>query len=67
MLVFAATVSMGVYAGSQWHHIEAQVVIAYFSSIVVESIGILYIISRYLFPNSGPRGGGDSDQSNGPK
>ena len=45
---------MGVYVASQWHHIDAKVIIAYFSSIVVQSIGILYIVSRYLFPNSGP-------------
>lgn len=52
-LVFAATAFMGVYMGSQWHHVEASVVIAYFTSVVVESIGILYVISQYLFPNSG--------------
>lgn len=52
-LVMAATAFMGVYMGSQWHKVEASVVIAYFTSVVVESIGILYVISQYLFPNSG--------------
>jgi hypothetical protein len=64
-LVLAATIFMGLYVGSQWHHIEASVMIGYFSSIVVESIGILYIIARYLFPHSGPspRSGDDLDQA----
>ncbi|MCX8559827.1 hypothetical protein OS122_02795 [Mycolicibacterium mucogenicum] len=53
-LVLAATGFMVTYFVSQWDQVESSVMIAFFSSIVVESIGILYIISRYLFPNSGP-------------
>jgi hypothetical protein len=59
--VLAATGFMVAYVCSQWHHIDASVMIAYFTSVVVESIGILYVIAKYLFPRSGPRREGDSD------
>ncbi|OIN79788.1 hypothetical protein [Mycobacterium malmoense] len=52
-LVIAATAFMALYIGSQWAHIEASVMIAYFASVVAESVGILYVIARYLFPHSG--------------
>lgn len=55
-----ATAFMIAYVCSQWHHIEASVIIAYFTSVVVESIGILYVISKYLFPQAGPRHVGES-------
>jgi hypothetical protein len=59
-----ATAFMISYMTSQWHHIEAAVIIAYFSSVVVQSIGILYVISKYLFPQAGPRrSGGDQDSN----
>jgi hypothetical protein len=60
-LVLAATGFMIAYMVSQWDEIAAGVMIAYFSSVVVESIGILYVISRYLFPHSGPTRAGASD------
>lgn len=53
------------YFISQWEHIEVSVVIAYFASVVAETIGILYVISKYLFPDSGPpelRGPETSDE-----
>jgi hypothetical protein len=57
-----ATAFMIAYVASQWHHIEPSVIIAYFSSVVVQSIGVLYVISKYLFPQAGPRRfGGDSN------
>lgn len=59
-LVFAATSFMIVYVVSQWNHIEASVMIGYFSSVVVQSIGILYVISKYLSPDSGPSEGTQS-------
>ncbi|QCW22219.1 hypothetical protein PP485_gp34 [Gordonia phage ThankyouJordi] len=52
-LVTAATAFMGIYIGSEWHEIKESVIIAYFTSVVVESIGILYVITQYLFPKSG--------------
>lgn len=52
-LVTAATGFMGLYIGSQWGHVEASVMIAYFASVVAEVVGILYVIARYLFPSSG--------------
>jgi hypothetical protein len=53
------------YVWSQWHHIEAAVIIAYFSSVVVQSIGVLYVISKYLFPQAGAyRSGRSNDTSN---
>lgn len=54
-LTFAATLFMGCYVCSQWGRLEASVMIAYFASIVTETIGILYVITRYLFPSSGPK------------
>lgn len=54
-LVLVATIFMITYVASQWHHIDASVMIGYFSSVVVQSIGILYVISRYLFPKAGPQ------------
>jgi hypothetical protein len=60
-----ATAFMIAYVYSQWHHIEASVIIAYFTSVVVESIGVLYVISKYLFPQAGPhRIGGSTPFSN---
>ncbi len=54
-LTFAATAFMALYIFSQWGNIDPSVMIAYFASIVAETIGILYVIARYLFPSSGPR------------
>jgi len=54
-LVGCATLFMGLYIWSQWDHIEASVMIAYFASVVAEIIGILFVIARYLFPKSGTK------------
>lgn len=53
-LTSAATAFMAAYVVSQWGEIEATVMIAYFASVVAETIGVLYVIARYLFPSSGP-------------
>lgn len=50
-LTVSATVLMGAYVWAQWGHVEASVMIAYFTSVVTETIGILYVIARYLFPS----------------
>lgn len=55
-LLIAATVCMGLYMWSQWHAIDSKVVIAYFTSVVVETIGVLYVITRNLFPNGAKNG-----------
>ncbi len=55
-LLIAATVCMGLYMWSQWHAIDSKVVIAYFTSVVVETIGVLYGITRNLFPNGAKNG-----------
>jgi hypothetical protein len=60
-----ATTFMIAYVVSQWHHVEAAVIIAYFSSVVVQSIGVLYVISKYLFPQAGAfRSARSGDASN---
>ena len=59
----AATAFMIAYVASQWHHIDASVMIAYFTSVVVQSIGILYVITKYLFPQSGPQRDSASGQT----
>lgn len=51
-LVIAATTVMGVYLGSQWGKVNPSVPVAYFASVVIESIGILYVITQHLFPNT---------------
>lgn len=53
-LELASTGFMVAYCFSQWHNIHPAVVIGYFSSVVAQVVGILYVISKYLFPESGP-------------
>lgn len=55
VLTTAATLLMVAYVVAEWGHIEASVMIAYFTSVVAESIGILYVIARYLFPSESPK------------
>lgn len=50
-LVVASTGVMITYLVSQWRSISPAVPIAFFASVVVESIGILYVIAQHLFPN----------------
>ena len=52
-LITAATAFMAFYIWSQWNHIEESVIIAYFGSVVLEVVGILYVIAQYLFPKDG--------------
>ncbi len=53
-LAVASTVFMGAYIWFQRGHIEASVMISFFVSVVTETIGVLYVIARYLFPAAGP-------------
>ncbi|SKI77699.1 Uncharacterised protein [Mycobacteroides abscessus subsp. massiliense] len=54
-LLFASTFALGLYIWSEWEDLQPSVIVAYFASVVAETIGILYVIARYLFPSSGPR------------
>lgn len=55
-LAIMSTVFMGGYLWFQRGQIEASVMIAFFVSVVAETIGVLYVIARYLFPPNGPQG-----------
>jgi len=44
---------MGLYVKSEWQEVEAAVIVAWFSSNVVQVLGLAYIVARYLFA---PRG-----------
>lgn len=46
---------MGAYVVSQWGDLDAAVMVAFFSAVVVQVLGLAYIIARYLFA---PRGYG---------
>jgi hypothetical protein len=49
----ASALTMFLYVISQWGKIDAAVMVAFFSAVVVQVIGLAYIIARYLFA---PRG-----------
>ena len=51
----AAVIIMGLYLKSEWGHIDAAVMISFHTAVVVNTIGLAYIVANYLFP----RGGGD--------
>lgn len=59
-LVAAATTFTSLYFWSEWGELDPAVMIAYFTSVVVESIGILYVIASYLFPKDGPKRQGEA-------
>lgn len=42
---------MALYVKSEWHEIEAEVLIAWFSATVVQTLGLAYVIAKYLFPS----------------
>ncbi|WP_205876705.1 hypothetical protein [Mycobacterium camsae] len=48
-----ATAFMIAYVWSQWSHIESALIIAHFGSLLVQSIGVLYVIRKYLFLQAG--------------
>jgi hypothetical protein len=51
----ASVAVMGVYMGSQWGEIEPAVIISFNAAVVVNTVGLAYIVANYLFP----KGGGD--------
>ena len=51
----SATVLMGCYLFSQWGSVDAAVMISFNAAVVVNTIGLAYIVANYLFP----KGGGD--------
>lgn len=42
----------GCYMVAQWGRVEASVVIGFNASVVVQTIGLAYIVARHLFPES---------------
>lgn len=56
--LIATAVIMAAYVVSQWGKIEAAVMVAFFSAVVVQVIGLALIIARYLFA---PRGNGNGN------
>lgn len=52
-LAVASTLFMAGYIWLERGHIEASVMISFFVSVVAETVGVLYVIARYLFPPSG--------------
>lgn len=46
---------MAAYITSEWGHISPAVMISFHTAVVVNTIGLAYIVANYLFP----RGGGD--------
>lgn len=51
----AAVVIMGLYIVSEWSELESAVLISFNAAVVVNTIGLAYIVANYLFP----KGGGD--------
>ena len=45
------------YMKSEWEDIDAVVMVGWFSAVVVNTLGLAYIVAKYLFPE----GGADSD------
>lgn len=51
--LLAAVGIMGVYLASQWHHVDSAVMISFNAAVVVNTIGLAYIVANYLFPKGG--------------
>lgn len=51
----AAVVIMALYIISEWNDLQSAVLISFNAAVVVNTIGLAYIVANYLFP----RGGGD--------
>ncbi|GMA33541.1 hypothetical protein [Litorihabitans aurantiacus] len=47
---------MGAYIWSEFGDVQIQVMIAWLSATVVETIGLAYIIANYLFPKDSQKG-----------
>lgn len=43
---------MGCYVTSEWREVSPSVLVAWFSASVVQTIGLAYVIARYLFPEA---------------
>lgn len=64
-VLIAAVVVMVLYVCSEWGELHPAVMLGFFTSVIVETLGILYIISTYLFPRGGAKRG--EGNGNGPK
>lgn len=59
--ILASFVSLGVYTVSNWGHLDARVFATFLGATVVEVIGIVAIIARYLFQTSVPKNNSRND------
>lgn len=51
-IVVVSTVALFVYMYSEWGHVAASVMVSWFGSVVVQVIGIVYLVAAYLFPRN---------------
>ena len=51
----ASAVMMVLYLMSQWGKVSPAVMVSFHTAVVVNTVGLAYIVANYLFP----RGGGD--------
>ena len=49
----AAVVVMVLYIIADWGHLDATVLISFNSAVVVNTLGLAYIVANYLFPKGG--------------
>lgn len=50
-MLAVSSVAFGLYMVSQWRSIPQAAMIGWMSASLVEVLGIVYIVARYLFPN----------------
>lgn len=48
-VIIAGIAVVGLYFGSEWGHVDASVIVAWFSAEIVQTIGLAYIVAKYLF------------------
>jgi len=53
-VLISSCLVMAAYIYSEWGHIDSTVVLGWLSATVVETIGIMYLITKYLFSNHEP-------------
>lgn len=51
--LFGAACLMGAYVWSQWGELDRIVVISFNAAVVVNTVGLAYIVANYLFPKGG--------------
>lgn len=51
--LLSSVIIMGLYLASEWGSVSAAVMISFNAAVVVNTIGLAYIIANYLFPSGG--------------